>query len=146
LIDIKYAPLLVGYFLDMSLLVKLRQSEFLRSIAIAVMLLPVLIPAAQAIPLDRGDKYPTYLVICTGTGFITQPLAGGAQQVPANQQTSQNCPVCLSFQIVSDTTLPCTAAVPVVFSSAGQPLEIHRFFPSTGHFRSPAWPRAPPLI
>ncbi len=63
-------------------------------LALFAMLLQALIPAAQAVPLDRdGDSGFDALIICTAWGIQVLQLTTG-EEPPVKQTSPVECPVC----------------------------------------------------
>ncbi|MGC2856798.1 hypothetical protein ACM64Y_15100 [Novispirillum sp. DQ9] len=108
---------------------------------VLALLVQVLVPLGQAVPVIGADGLPRMLVLCSATPARSVPLPGS---LPSD--VAQSCAVCLAYGAGSAADLPATPALP--FPPAGQGACID--LPTTAHASglTPGLPqaRAPPVI
>lgn len=113
---------------------------------VLALLVQVLVPLGQAVPVIGADGVPRTLVLCSATApGRTVPLPG-SQPGPAPSDAAKSCAVCLAYGAGSATALPAMPVLP--FPPAGAGACIDHPAADRAHARTQGLPqaRAPPAI
>jgi hypothetical protein len=107
---------------------------------VLALLVQVLVPLGQAVPVMGADGLPRTVVLCSAAGARSVPLPGAPSSEPA-----PSCAVCLAYGAGSATILPATPAVPFPPALAGT--RIDQPVAALAHGLMPGLPRArsPPM-
>jgi hypothetical protein len=119
--------------------------EWALGLALFAMLLQALIPAAQALPLDRdGDSGFDALIICTAWGIKVLQLTTG-EEAPVKQTSAVECPVC-SVQTLKLSLPGVDVPAPLPSFRAGRPVRpVVGYVPPEQDHVTHSHIRAPPL-
>lgn len=108
---------------------------------VLALLVQVLVPLGQAVPVVGMDGLPRTLVLCSATGAGSVPMPGS---VPSD--AAKSCAVCLAYGAGSAVALPATPVLP--FPPAGAGTCIDPTATDRAHAQTPGLPlaRAPPVV
>ncbi|MFA7429660.1 MAG: DUF2946 family protein [Rhodospirillaceae bacterium] len=81
---------------------------------VLALLVQVLVPLGQVVPVLGADGLPRSLVLCSATGARSVPLPGAP-----SPEAAASCAVCLAYGSGSATLLPATPAAPFPPALAG---------------------------
>lgn len=108
---------------------------------VLALLVQVLVPLGQAVPVMGADGLPRSLVLCSAMGARTVPLPGAP-----SPEATPSCAVCLAYGSGSATLLPATPAAPLPPAVAGT--RIDQPVAALAHGLMSGLPRArsPPMV
>jgi len=87
---------------------------------ILALLVQVLVPLGQAVPVAGADGLPRSLVLCSADGLRSVPMPGST--VPARPDApaaASGCSVCLAYATGATTDIPNTPVQPFPPAAAG---------------------------
>lgn len=106
---------------------------------VLALVVQILVPLGQAVPVVGADGLPRMLALCSATGPRAVPLPGPAGQ-PSPSEAQSPCIVCLAYGVGAATLLPASAVPPFPPAGAGQRLDAPAA--TLAHGLTPGLPRA----